>query len=59
MGDNLLDRIYKLKNDQQEIEREINKYKINYEFINKTKRELIKQDANIDCIEFIGKYRGK
>lgn len=59
MGDNLLDRIYKLKNDQQEIEQEINKYKINYEFINKTKRELIKQDANIDCIEFIGKYRGE
>ena len=57
MGDNLYERISKLKSDQETLEEDLKKYKDNQEFINKTKIEIRRLSGSIDCIEFIGKYR--
>ena len=59
MGNNLYEKIYKLKIDQKNLGEKIKKYKINQDFINKTKREMVKKAASIDSIEFIGKYRNE
>lgn len=59
MGNNLYEKVYNLKIDQKNLSEKIEKYEVNQEFINKTKREIIKKAANIDSIEFIGKHRNE
>lgn len=59
MGDSLYEKVLKLQSDQKKLKEEIKKYKINKDFIDKTKREVIKKAASVDSIEFIGKYRSE
>ncbi|WP_294372195.1 ATP-binding protein [uncultured Clostridium sp.] len=57
MGNGLYEKLFSLKDEQRNIEKLLKEYENNQNFIYETKKELVRKAANVNSIEFIGKYR--